>query len=195
MSWSLKACEASPVVEEVVVAVHRRDVAAAWDCVRDSRCRKVTAIVPGGATRADSVYCGLQAVSPQVPLVAVHDAARPLVSPALITRVVEAARRCGAALAAVPMVPTTKLVDADQRVIATLDRRRLWAAHTPQAFRRALLLAAYRRLRGRIPRQATDDSALVEPLGIRSRIVEDSPRNLKITTPEDLRIAEALLRG
>lgn len=192
VAWSLRACEQSPGVAEVVLVVHRHDLARARALVRRARCRKVLAVVPGGATRADSVACGLRAVSPCRPIVAVHDAARPLVAPALITRVIRAAARDGAALAAVPQVATTKLVDRAGRVVATVDRRRLWAAQTPQAFRRALLEGAYRRARGRAP-QATDESMLVEWCGVRSRVVEDSPRNLKVTTPDDLAIAEALL--
>jgi len=182
-------------VAEVVLAVHRGDVARAWALVRRYRCRKVRAVVVGGATRAASVYQGLQAVSPGIRVVAVHDAARPLVTPDVITRVIATAAREGAALAAAPMIPTTKLVDRGGRVVATLDRHRLWAAQTPQAFRRDLLETAYRRLRGRARWQATDESALVEQCGVRSRIVEDTPRNVKVTMPEDLRIAEALVRA
>ena len=193
--WSLRACEAAPSVSEVIVAVHPRDVARTWALVKRYRCRKVRAVVPGGPTRADSVYEGLKAASGAASVVAVHDAARPLVTPALIERVVEAAARHGAALAATPMVPTTKLVDRSRRVVQTLDRRRLWAAQTPQAFRRAVLEAAYRSAHRRVRRQATDESALVERRGIRSRIVEDTPRNVKITTPDDLMIAEALLNN
>jgi len=194
LAWSLLACEATPIVSEVVLAVHRDDRARALALVKRYRCRKVRAVVPGGATRAESVYRGLQAVSAHIPIVAVHDAARPLVTPALVTRVVRAAARTGAALAAAPMVPTTKLVDRRGRVMATLDRRRLWAAQTPQAFRRDVLEAAYRRTRGRAWRQVTDESALVEQCGVRSCVVEDTPRNVKITTRDDLRVAEALLR-
>lgn len=189
--WSLKACEASPAVSEVVLTVHPADVGRAWVLVRRHACRKVQAIVPGGATRADSVRQGLRAVSPAVKVVAVHDAARPLVTPELLGRVIAAAAKDGAALAAVPMVPTTKLVDRRGRVVTTLDRRRLWAAQTPQAFRRDLLETAYRRT-GRRASRATDESMLVEWQGIRSRIVEDTSRNMKVTTPEDLRIAGEL---
>lgn len=193
VAWSLLACEATPAVAEVIVTVHPRDAARARALVRRCRCRKVRAVVLGGATRAESVAHGLRAVSPDVSVVAVHDAARPLVTPALITRVAQAAARDGAALAAAPMVPTTKLVDADGWVVATLDRRRLWAAQTPQAFRRDVLETAYRRVRGRARSAATDETMLVARCGVRSRIVEDTPRNLKVTTPEDLRMAAALL--
>lgn len=193
LAWSLTACERTAGVAEVVLVVHPDDLARSRRLVARARCRKVRAIVPGGATRADSVYAGLQAVSPDVTVVAVHDAARPLVTPDLIGRVVATAARHGAALAATPMVPTTKLVDARGRVIRTLDRRRLWGAQTPQAFRRKLLEAAYRAIRGRARQRATDEAMLVELYGVKSRIVEDTPRNLKITTQDDLAIAQALV--
>lgn len=193
--WSLLACERAPAVAEVVVTVHPRDAARARALVRRWRCRKVRAVVPGGATRAESVAHGVAAVSPGISIIAVHDAARPLVTPALIGRVVAAAARDGAAIAAAPMVPTMKLVDSRGWITATLDRRRLWTAQTPQAFRRALLERAYRRVRGRARQATTDEAMLLEQCGIRSRVVADTPRNLKITTSEDLRVAEALLRA
>lgn len=192
LAWSLKACERTAEVTEVVLVVHRADLARARRLVTRSGCRKVRAIIPGGATRADSVYAGLRAASPDMEIVAVHDAARPLVTPDLIRRVVDAAARDGAALAATPMVPTTKLVDAHGRVIKTLDRRQLWGAQTPQAFRRTVLEAAYQAIRGPARQRATDEAMLVELYGVKSRIVEDTPRNLKITTPEDLAVAQVL---
>lgn len=188
--WSLLACEASPVVSEVVVTVHPADRARARAAVRRWRCRKVRAIVPGGATRAESVARGLAAVSPEIPIVAVHDAARPLVTPALIARVVAAAARDGAALAAAPVVSTVKRA-RDGWAVATVDRRRLWAAQTPQACRRSLLVEAYRTVRG--ARRATDEAMLLERRGVRSRIVEETSRNMKITTRDDWRMAAALL--
>ena len=191
--WTLKAFEAVPEVSEIVIAVHPDDVEAAWGVVRRYRCGKIRAIVPGGKTRADSVYCGLNCVSEKVDVVAVHDAARPLVEPGLIQRVLKMAYQKGAALAAVPMVPTTKFVGPKGQVVKTLDRRRLWAAQTPQAFRKSILENAYRRIRGARRQKMTDEAMLVEQAGVRSWVVEDSPRNLKITTPEDLRLAEALL--
>ncbi|MBI4313632.1 MAG: 2-C-methyl-D-erythritol 4-phosphate cytidylyltransferase, partial [Candidatus Omnitrophica bacterium] len=98
--WTLKAFEAVPQVAEIVIAAHPKDIQAAWKQVKKYRCRKVSAIVPGGKTRADSVYCGLRAVSKSADVVAVHDAARPLVAPGLIQRVLKMAHRRGAALAA-----------------------------------------------------------------------------------------------
>lgn len=148
-------------------------------------------VVVGGERRQDSVGRALEAIREEADLVVIHDAARPLVEPGLVERVIEAAGRYGAAIAAVPVVDTVKEV-REGWVRRTLDRSVLWAAQTPQAFRYGLILRAHReaRLRGL---EATDDAALVEMLGQPVRVVMGSPRNLKLTVPEDLRVAEALL--
>ena len=121
-----------------------------------------------------------------------HDAARPLVRPEVIARNVREGRRWKAAIAAVPVVPTVKQAKGAW-VRRTLDRSTLWAVQTPQVFERGLLERAHRRF-GRNGFVATDDAALVEKMGKRVRIVPGSHRNIKVTTPEDLVIAEALLR-
>ena len=140
-----------------------------------------------------SVYCGIQALPASAQWVAVHDGARPLVTPELIEATIKGARGAKAAIAAVPVVPTVKQVAGDW-VAKTLDRSTLWAVQTPQVFERKLLERAHRQGMGD-GFVATDDAALVEKLGHRVRIVMGSPRNLKVTTPEDLVIAEALLRS
>ena len=140
----------------------------------------------------ESVFLGLKAVPSDHRWVLVHDAARPFVSPELIERTLHAARRFKAAIAAVPVVPTIKR-GRDGWVAQTLDRNHLWAAQTPQAFDRQLLERAHARGMAR-GREATDDAALVEALGHRVRLVPGESRNLKVTTPEDLVIAEALLK-
>ena len=191
LGWVLRALERSPSVKDVVIVAHRRDLAAARRLARKERCRKVRAVVTGGATRMVSVARGLKAIPPETKWVLVHDAARPLVTPALIEATVKAARQAKAAIAAVPVVPTIKQARGAW-VEKTLDRSKLWAVQTPQVFERKLLERAHRRANGFA---ATDDAALVEAMGKRVRIVPGSDRNLKVTTPEDLLIAEALLRG
>jgi 2-C-methyl-D-erythritol 4-phosphate cytidylyltransferase len=125
-------------------------------------------------------------------IVAIHDAARPLVSPDLITRGVEVAREMGAAFCAVPSRDTVKEVDPDAAtVLATHDRSRIWLAQTPQVFDRALLLRAH----AASSSPATDDAALVEALGEPVRVYEGDARNIKITTRDDIMIAETLLRA
>ena len=140
-----------------------------------------------------SVGCGLKALPVSARWVLVHDAARPLVTPALIRATIRAARRAKAAIAAVPVVPTIKQARQGW-VVRTLDRSKLWAVQTPQVFERGLLERAHARGR-RNGFEATDDAALVEALGHRVRIAEGSHRNIKVTTPEDLAIAETLLKS
>ena len=191
LAWVLKALERAPSVKEVVVVAHPKDLAAARRLAQSERCRKVAAVVPGGDSRMASVGCGLRAVPPGAKWVLVHDAARPLVTPQLIEATIKAARRAKAAIAAVPVVPTIKQARG-RWVEKTLDRGTLWAVQTPQVFERKLLEEAHRRANGAA---ATDDAALVEAMGRKVRIVPGSESNLKVTTPADLAVAAALLRG
>ena len=193
LTWTLQAFEKSNSVDGIILVTHRRDVARARKVVRAFRFRKIGCIVPGGETRMDSVWRGMQALPPETQWVAVHDAARPLVTPELIEATIRGARRAKAAIAAVPVVPTVKQA-VDGWVEKTLDRSRLWAVQTPQVFERGLLEKAHQHGRGN-GFVATDDAALVERLGHRVRIVEGSPRNIKITTREDLVVAEALMKS
>jgi 2-C-methyl-D-erythritol 4-phosphate cytidylyltransferase len=144
--------------------------------------------VLGGDRRRDSVLAGLEALV-DCDYVLVHDGARPLVTPDLIDAALEGARATGAALCAVPVTDTLKRADERGLVHSTVSREGLWLAQTPQAFRADLL----RRAHQATDVDATDDAALVEWLGEPVRIVMGSPANLKVTTPEDLRLAEALL--
>jgi 2-C-methyl-D-erythritol 4-phosphate cytidylyltransferase len=149
------------------------------------------AVVTGGATRAESVRCGLAAVPAEADVIVVHDAARPLASPALFHAVI-AAVDGGGADGAVPGIPpsdTIKAVDESGRVTSTLDRTTLVAVQTPQAFRGAVL----RRAHEQAPSSATDDAMLVEALGGVVQVVPGEPDNLKITGPGDLEAAERLL--
>lgn len=147
-------------------------------------------VVVGGAERADSVLNGLARVRADVDFVAVHDAARPLIVKEWIDQVFRAAERHDAAILATPVTSTLKRVDSSQSIEETVSRSNLWAAQTPQVFRRQLLMDAYAR-RGNL--QATDEAQLVENIGRTVKIVPSSALNIKITTPEDLRIAEQLL--
>lgn len=150
---------------------------------------KLLSVVRGGRERTDSVRAGLAAVPPRTGLVLVHDAARPLASPRDIEAVVRAARRHGAAILAEPMADTVKRVDRGL-VRATLNRRLLWRAQTPQGFRRRLL----ERCHDLAGSSATDDSSLAEGLGAKVAVVPASGPNFKITTRTDLEIAACLLQ-
>lgn len=149
-------------------------------------------VVEGGAERCDSVAAALAHVKPDVDFVAVHDAARPCIVDAWIDRLFEAAVKSDAAIFAIPVTGTLKRVSADKTIEETVARDQLWEAQTPQVFRRQLLLDAYAK-RGDFA--ATDDAQLVERLGHAVKIVPGSPLNLKITTREELRLAEQALRA
>jgi 2-C-methyl-D-erythritol 4-phosphate cytidylyltransferase len=148
-------------------------------------------VVEGGERRQDSVERGVRRLPAGFDPVLVHDAARPLVAPALVEATATAARRHGGAIAASPVVDTIKEVRGG-RVVRTVDRSRLWRAETPQAFRRAWLEVGLARA-ARDGFHGTDDAALVERLGRPVRVVPSEGWNLKVTTPADLEAARALL--
>jgi 2-C-methyl-D-erythritol 4-phosphate cytidylyltransferase len=147
--------------------------------------------VPGGSTRSESVRAALAAAPPDGAVV-VHDAARPLVTPEHFTAALAALADADCAIAAAPVTDTVKEAGADRLVTATLDRERLWAIQTPQAFRRPALETALS-VGAELLAQATDDAWLVERTGGTVRVVESTPANIKVTTPHDLRIADLLL--
>lgn len=149
---------------------------------------KVIAIEPGGARRQDSVRAGVERCA-GAEIVAVHDGARPLVTPAIIAAGVALAEQHDAAVAAWPVADTLKRADAEGRVLDTVAREGLWAVQTPQVFQRALLLAAH----AAATADVTDDAMLVEALGRPVYLYRGSPRNIKVTTADDLALAEALL--
>lgn len=149
--------------------------------------------VAGGRERQDSVFYGLSTLPEDVEMIVIHDGARPLLSHDLLNRVLKAASRFGAALAAIPIQDTVKKVSLNNLVEDTVDRRNLWLAQTPQAFRANLLREAYSLARTKNI-HSTDDAALVESLGHQVHIVPGSPWNLKITTRDDLALARVLVR-
>jgi 2-C-methyl-D-erythritol 4-phosphate cytidylyltransferase len=189
---SARAFDEAPSVSGIVAVVPRAEVAAARSLL--APVRKLVAVVPGGERRQDSVLEGLrQAPDGFDGVVLVHDAARPLVEVSLVEAVCRAAAEVGAALPVLPLTDTVKRV-RDGLVVATLDREELGAAQTPQGFRLALLVEAYEAaFRDRVT--LTDEAMAVERLGAPVRAVPGSPRNRKITTPEDLAWAEGVLAG
>jgi 2-C-methyl-D-erythritol 4-phosphate cytidylyltransferase len=151
-------------------------------------------VLDGGAERVDSVARALEAVDSDCEFIAVHDAARPCLTQELIDAVFNAARETGAALLAVPVADTLKRAGADRKVTETIPRAGLYAAQTPQVFRRELLMRAYAN-RARVGNDITDDAQLVEAIGHACQIVEGAPWNIKITTRDDLRLAAAVLQA
>jgi 2-C-methyl-D-erythritol 4-phosphate cytidylyltransferase len=188
---AVRAFAAASVVEAIVVVVGGDHVEAVREILPADLARRVHAICAGGATRAESVDRGLQALPPGSAVVAVHDAARPLVTPDLIDRVVTALEEpWDAAAPALPVVDTLKLA-AGERVLRTVDRRGLFGVQTPQVFGRALLERLHASPQAH-EGEITDDLMLVEQAGGEVRLVAGEVTNLKITFPDDLRLADAL---
>ena len=188
---TLRTFEQCDSINEVIVVLPAEESAGFISMAGKFGLRKVARVVPGGATRADSVKRGLMSVrAATAEIVAVHDGVRPFVTVDEISNAVAAAHAEGAAILVAPVTDTIKEV-RDQSVVRTLDRGGLRRALTPQCFRYELLKEAYQRADVNDP-SLTDESALVEQLGHRVAIVEGSARNIKITTVEDLVVAEAL---
>jgi 2-C-methyl-D-erythritol 4-phosphate cytidylyltransferase len=181
LEWSLDAMRAAGIVDIVVAAPAGHDVAV-----------EGVHTVAGGATRSASVRAALAAAPADVEAIVVHDAARPLVEPELFGQAIAALADADAAIAAAPVADTIKEAGPDRAVTRTLDRSRLWAIQTPQAFRRDALERALD-VDDATLAQATDDAWLVERAGGRVVIVDAPAGNFKITTPDDLRVAELLL--
>lgn len=193
LAWSLAMLDDHDLIDGIVMVVPEEYEERASLLADDLCATKIAAAVAGGATRPDSVAAGLACVPEGAALVLVHDAARPLLEPALVRDVlaVLASEDCDGAIAAAPVTDTIKEA-AGEEVVRTLDRHRLWAVQTPQAFRRPALeraLAAGSEVLG----AATDDASLVEAAGGTVRVVLAPRENLKVTTALDLRVAELLL--
>jgi 2-C-methyl-D-erythritol 4-phosphate cytidylyltransferase len=191
-AWSLLAFQAAEAIEAVVIAAPPQAVPELVRLAADVAPGLPAHVVPGGDTRSESVARALAEAPEEVTSVAVHDAARPLVTPELLDRCVSQLERwgCDGVVAAARAVDTIKEADGGGRVLATLQRDRLWAVQTPQAFRARPLAAAL--ADGDLER-AYDDAQLVEAAGGDVRIVEAPRENLKITTAHDLRVAALLL--
>jgi 2-C-methyl-D-erythritol 4-phosphate cytidylyltransferase len=190
--WSADVFAVRADVCQLLVVVAPEDVAAFRQRFAADVAALRADVVPGGSERFESVAYALAQVRPEANFVAVHDAARPCVTPALADAVFARAAETGAALLAVPVADTLKRGDAAGRVTGTVDREGLWQAQTPQAFRRDWLTAAYAR-RASLGAAVTDDARLVEAAGHAVYLVPGCAANLKITTPEDLALAAAIL--
>jgi 2-C-methyl-D-erythritol 4-phosphate cytidylyltransferase len=192
---TLRRFVACAEIGAAVVALPVDKVTEIQEQIKTFALRKPIFCVNGGAERSDSIFNALAAVADLKPeIVAVHDAVRPFVTPAQIAAVIAKAKEVGAAILALPATDTIKEVD-NGLIQRTLDRRRIWRAQTPQAFGYDLLLRANEEARaaGLPSALTTDDALLVERLGVPVAVVEGSPHNIKITTPEDLVLAETLL--
>jgi 2-C-methyl-D-erythritol 4-phosphate cytidylyltransferase len=188
LAWSLKAFQETEGIVTMVIVVPRGREEEFRGIVRSSGVSKPVAIVAGGPTRRDSVILGLSSLPPEIQLVAIHDAARPLVTPDLILRCLEAAAIAGASAAAAPVTETLHLADQERNAVRTIDRTGLWAMQTPQVFRAAPLTRLLE-----VAAPGTDEVSAALEAGWKIPFVENLRPNPKITWPCDLEVASALL--
>jgi 2-C-methyl-D-erythritol 4-phosphate cytidylyltransferase len=199
LAWTVERLARAPGLRQVVVVIRPQDARRAARAVQLARlpARVQVTFVHGGPRRQDSVHSGLRATSATAEVVLIHDAARPFPPLKAMQDAVECAARHGGAILALPVRDTVKQQDGARRmpgIARTVPRAGLWLAQTPQVFRRALALELFERLAREAPRgEVTDDAAVCERFGRRVLLVPGSATNLKITNPEDLRIAAALL--
>ncbi|MDE2716399.1 MAG: 2-C-methyl-D-erythritol 4-phosphate cytidylyltransferase [Chloroflexota bacterium] len=190
LEYSLEQLAVSTSIDSIVVVAGETNAGAVRDIAMRAPTDKISAICTGGTRRQDSVRAGLDHVRDATHIL-VHDGARPLLDHPLVSRTVEAASTYDAAIAAVPVIDTIKMANDDMTVLQTVPRDRLWAVQTPQIFKADLLRTAHRT----IDCDVTDDASMVEMLGHQVKLFMGSYENLKVTTPEDIAMAEAILRS
>jgi 2-C-methyl-D-erythritol 4-phosphate cytidylyltransferase len=189
VAWSLGVFERCSLIDGIVVVGHKNYL---YEFKKISgRFKKVKVVVAGGVKRADSVRLGLASIDNDTSIVLVHDAARPLIDEASIKRLLASLKSYQGAILAVPVKPTIKKVNAKSLCVEeTLPRHLLWEVQTPQGFHREILVKAHQQ---KTKEEATDDAMLVEKMGVRVKVVMGHPQNIKVTTQEDLHIAEGWL--
>jgi len=191
--YTLRTFENIKEIESIILVVGKDDIKKAQEeIVKHYRFKKVK-IVPGGKERQDSIYNGLRKLSPQTDIVVIHDGVRPFVSKRLIKDSIQAARIFGAVGVAVPVKDTIKIVDKSNIIKSTPERHTLRAIQTPQTFKYDIIMKAYEKVFAD-GFYGTDDTVFVERLGIPVKIIEGAYENIKITTPEDILIAETFVR-
>ena len=190
LAHAVSAFEEAGSIDEIIIVTRERDILLARDLVEEYEFSKVSCIIAGGATRQESVFKGLKAVSEGTSVVAIHDGARPFISPEKIDEAVWLASVCGAAAVGVRVKDTIKVADEDNIITRTLDRAGLWQIQTPQVFKYDIILRAHTE---NVGVNATDDCALAESTGAKVTILEGSYSNIKITTREDIAVGEAIL--
>ncbi len=195
LARTIDVFEASPIIDSIVLVLNSERIDDAYRLCQQEGWSKITGILEGGIRRQDSVRSGLNylaKLAPTTQWVMIHDGARPLVTSDILEAGLISAQECDAAIAAVPVKDTIKQVEQGW-ILSTLDRSQLWAIQTPQVFSFPLIQHAYQTVPSE--QEFTDDAALLEHLGKRVAVFQGSYRNIKITTQEDLLIAEALIKG
>ncbi|MEI6322178.1 MAG: 2-C-methyl-D-erythritol 4-phosphate cytidylyltransferase [bacterium] len=191
LAWSLLAFEQTPSISSIVVVAPSGSEEKFRDIAREAGISKLLDVIAGGAHRHESVAHGLRTLPPSIELVAIHDAARPLILPKLITRCLQAAALNGASAAAVPVTDTLHQSDQNQCAVRTVDRTGLWAMQTPQVFQLATLLKLLDEVTADKP---TDEVSVMLSAGWQVPFVENLEPNMKITWPYDLAVAGAILQ-
>jgi len=182
------------LIDEIILVVNAGEIDNANKIIKKYKLSKVNEIVAGGKERQNSVSNGLRIIGDDCDIIIIHDGARPFVTEEIIKSSISEAKYSGAAVAGVPVKDTIKTVDASGEIDGTLNRTKLWAAQTPQTFKADLIKSAYKTALSR-GINATDDSMMVEHIGHKVTMVTGSHENIKITTPEDLVIAEAIMKN
>lgn len=191
LHWTLEKFQKVKKIEEIILVLPKEDIAREEKIIK-KKFTKVKKIVPGGKIRQESVFNGLTKVSPNFSLVVIHDGVRPLVSEELIKRTLKVAKKCGSAVAALPIEETVKMVSPGNIVQVTLPREKIWAVQTPQVFRREIIIPAHQKAK-KDKFFGTDDAQLVERIGFRVKLVPGEYANIKITTKEDVLFAQTIL--
>ncbi|OGX27251.1 MAG: 2-C-methyl-D-erythritol 4-phosphate cytidylyltransferase [Omnitrophica WOR_2 bacterium RIFCSPHIGHO2_01_FULL_48_9] len=190
--YTLEALHASSLIDSIILAVQETYLKEFAEIVRQYKLQKVSRIIPGGETRADSVFRGLQLLDSHTKFVLIHDGVRPLVSTELIDQAIKLVKQHPAVITAVPVKPTIKKVDVQNMLVQeTLERDTLWEVQTPQVFHKEVILRAHEQ--SGEGNRATDDAVLVEKLGIPVKVLQGDYKNIKVTTQDDLVFMETLL--
>ena len=193
LAYSAEVFDKSPLIDAIIIVTHEYHVLDVEDVVRHYNFKKVQRVVIGGETRSASVYKGMEEAGEKADILVIHDGARPLIKPRTVQLAVEQCKLHGAAVVGVRVKPTIKKVDPlNLFVRETLNRAELWEVQTPQVFKREILWKAYAQ---KWTEDTTDDASLVERLGVPVKVVEGDYDNIKITTNEDLVLAEAFLNA
>jgi len=194
LAHTLSEFERCSLIDETVLIVAKDDAEhAGVSMLETPEFKKVSRIIVGGLKRQESVWEGLKALKNDSELVMVHDGVRPYVSQEVLEKSIHETFSCGATIAAVPVKDTIKMVSERKEVLETLDRDKVWMVQTPQTFRQDILKMAFEKaFKDRF--YGTDDASLVERIGVKVKVIPGSYENIKITTPEDLVLGEAILK-
>ena len=190
LAWSVDVCQDCEMLNQIIIVLNENNLDSGRKLVAERRWSKIEGVCVGGKKRRESVSRGLKALT-RCDWVVIHDGARPFLTPNLIQNGLDTAQETMAATAAVPVKDTIKLGDDDGVVRETLPRQWLWAVQTPQVFHFDIISKAHERIKDEV----TDDASLVERLGYKVKLYMGSYDNIKVTTPEDLALAEIIVRN